>query len=150
MIWPQNKNLKVSGNYLSDSTSTFSIKFYRCVGPSICHSPSEIDNKIKDTQISILIYDWYVNFNDYENPIKPYVDDVYSYQLAPGFKKQLKLYVKLNEVELSDNYVLIDSPKNIILLMLIDSQLMCLQSHLMDKFLKWVCEWIKIRMYTKE
>ena len=111
LIWPQNKNFKVSGNYFSDSTSTFSIKLYRCVGPSICHSPSEIDNKIKNTQISILIYDWYVNFNDYENPIKPYVDDVYSYQLAPGFKKQLKLYVKLNEVELNDNYVLIDIPK---------------------------------------
>ena len=86
LIWPQNKNFKVSGNYFSDSTSTFSIKFYRCVGPSICHSSSDIDNKIKDTQISILVYDWYVNFNDYENPIKPYVDDVYSYQLAPGFK----------------------------------------------------------------
>ena len=113
LIWPRNKGFRLSGNYYSDTSSIFSIKLYRWSGSSLCHTSVEINDKIKDTVINIAINDWYVNFDDFNNPIKSFINDHFTYQLVSGFNKQLKLYVKQSKIELNDNYVLIENTQNI-------------------------------------
>ena len=44
-----------------------------------------------------------MDFEDYDTPVKSYVDDRYSYRGVPGFGKQVKMYLKENDVELSDS-----------------------------------------------
>ena len=108
---PLNKNYRVSGNYLSTIRRILNIRLYRCTGSPLCHSKAEIDAKMNDILFNVVIYNWYVDFDDYETPIKSYIDDIYSYQLTPGFNKQLKLYVKQNDVELNDAYLQIGNSK---------------------------------------
>ena len=100
-----NKDYRVAGNYLSAIRRILNIRLYRCTGSPLCRSAAEIDAVMKDTLFNIVIYNWYFDFDDYVTPIKAYFDDVYSYQLTPGFNKQLKLYIKQNDVELNDAYV---------------------------------------------
>ena len=53
-----------------------------------------------------------MNFDDYENPIKSYVDDIYTYQLSSSLDKRIKIYVKQNNLELNDNFVQIGNSKD--------------------------------------
>ena len=108
---PLNKNYRVSGNYLSAIRRILNIRLYRWAGSPLWHTKAEIDAKMQDTLFNVVIYNWYVDFDDYDSPIKAYFDDIYSYQLAPGFNKQLKLYIKQNDVELNDAFVQISNSK---------------------------------------
>ena len=113
IICPQSDKYKVSGNYLSNKQSIFSIRLYKWVGSSNWKSESEINSMMNNVYFNIAIKNWYVNFDDYVNPIRSYSDDMYSYQLAPGFNKKLKLYVKQNQVELNDNFVQISNTQDL-------------------------------------
>ena len=44
-----------------------------------------------------------MDFEDYDTPVKNYLDDKYTYRGLPGFGKQIVMYVKENSVELSDS-----------------------------------------------
>ena len=50
-----------------------------------------------------------MNFGDFENPIKSYINDHFTYQLVSGFNKQLKLHVKQCRVEMDDDYVKVEN-----------------------------------------
>jgi len=52
----------------------------------------------------------YMDFEDYESPVKIYMDDRFSYRGVPGFKKQVKMYMKENTVEMSDSLLGIGQP----------------------------------------
>ena len=72
---------------MSSKKTKFDIKLYRCIGSTSCRSTTEINNFMNDLYFCIVINNWYFNFDNYDNPIKSFIDDIYSYQLSPGFNK---------------------------------------------------------------
>ena len=45
----------------------------------------------------------YFDFDDYDDPIKTYLDDRFKFPLTSQFQKSITVYVQQNEVELKDN-----------------------------------------------
>ena len=64
---------------------------------------SDIDDQIKNKRIGILIANSYVDFNDYVNPVKRYLDDKYTFRLTPGHKKTVRTYLRHNTAEFRDS-----------------------------------------------
>ena len=104
LYWPQNKSYRVAGNYLSESMHFISINIKRWQGTG-WKSTKEIDNVINKAVFSILILNSYMDFNDYENPVKSYIDDRVSFFLQPSQCKYIKMYAKLNKATLDDDYL---------------------------------------------
>ena len=55
--------------------------------------------------MSVGVLSSYMDFNDYENPIKTYFDDRNSFYIVPTFSKEIRMYIKLNEADLDDDYI---------------------------------------------
>lgn len=53
--------------------------------------------------MSVYFVNSYLDFEDYDKPIKQYIEDRYTYRALPTYKKLIKMYIKENYVELSDN-----------------------------------------------
>ena len=68
-------------------------------------STADIDNAINKVVFSIMILNSYMDFNDYENPVKSYIDDRITSNLEPGHVKYVKMYAKLNKANLDDDYL---------------------------------------------
>ena len=51
----------------------------------------------------ILVSQSYFDFDDYEDPIKHYIDTKIYFKLVPGFTKQVEIYVQQNHAEQSDS-----------------------------------------------
>jgi hypothetical protein len=46
----------------------------------------------------------YFDFNDYEQPVKQYIDDSLFYEIEPNRLKKVNFYVMKSEIELQDSY----------------------------------------------
>ena len=59
----------------------------KCVNGSgiICQSPPNIDNKMKNILLNVILVNTYFDFDDYDSPVKTYMDDRYTYDLLPGY-----------------------------------------------------------------
>jgi len=53
--------------------------------------------------IDLVMINRYVDFNDYENPIKEFLDDTFYWVFVPSLKKLTNIYVKKNLVTLYDD-----------------------------------------------
>ena len=89
LYWPKNKDYRVAGNYLSEDMRFISIVLKRWQG-SGWKSTADIDNAINKVVFSIMILNSYMDFNDYENPVKSYIDDRITSNLEPGHVKYVK------------------------------------------------------------
>ena len=50
-----------------------------------------------------------MDFNDYSTPIKSLFDDSNVFNIIPGYLKEIKIYLKLSEANLDDDYLKIKS-----------------------------------------
>ena len=46
-----------------------------------------------------------MDFNDYQNPIKTYFDDRNSFYILPSISKEIRMFIKLSEADLDDDYL---------------------------------------------
>lgn len=69
----------------------------------ICHSDTEISDALNNAQLNIIVANSYLDFSDYGTPIKQITDDQNTFTIVDGFQKLIRLYVKYNTAELSDN-----------------------------------------------
>ena len=53
-----------------------------------------------------------LDFNDFDTPIKSFVDDRVSFYLLSGIAKLVKIYAKLNKAELNDDYMKLNPTVN--------------------------------------
>jgi hypothetical protein len=44
-----------------------------------------------------------MDFEDYDEVVKSYLDDSFSYRIMPDFTKEATVYARKNEVELEDS-----------------------------------------------
>ena len=80
-----------------------SVKLLKC--QTGCQSDNVIEGILKNAYLSLSIQNSYVDFDDYDTPVKSYLDDKYLFKGIPGYSKEVKLYLKENEVELTDSLI---------------------------------------------
>ena len=44
--------------------------------------------------IDMVVANTYFDFDDYDDPVKSYIDDRFLFNLLPGFKKQNMVYIQ--------------------------------------------------------
>ena len=92
-------------------TSLLILLWNKCKGTSWMPS-SVINAALIGITVNVAILNSYMDFNDYNTPIKTYVDDRTSFYLQTSSTKIVKIYAKLNNVNLEDDYLQLKSPSN--------------------------------------
>ena len=105
------KRFKVAGNYLSNNYQYILVSLTRCSGTN-CQSSEVIDNVLKRTLVTVIILNSYMDFNDFNTPIKTYIEDSNYFYLSSDFSKITRIYLKQNEANLNDDYLRLSSPLN--------------------------------------
>ena len=108
ILCPKHNDYTLQGAYSSNELKFLNISVVKCsplLGHENCATSQEIDIKLSTGRIVVVLQNSYVDFEDYENVIKTYVDDRFSYRVSPGFLKEAQIYVRNNHVSLSDNIV---------------------------------------------
>ena len=68
-----------------------------------------IDAAILGSVATVVYSNSYMDFNDFENPIKAAIDDRTYFYISPSSTKVAKMYAKLNKATLDDDYLKIKS-----------------------------------------
>ena len=64
---------------------------------------TEINDYIDNSSLIVLVSSSYFDFDDYENPIKSYIDTKFYYNLDSSFTKTADIYVRKSFAEQSDS-----------------------------------------------
>ncbi|CAI2384266.1 unnamed protein product [Moneuplotes crassus] len=105
---PDSRNFSVLGNILSETVSYFSFRITRCNNATstvTCQSNTTINSILKKVQIRVYIVNTYFDFEDYDNPIKTYLDGRFLYDIMPGFSQNIGIRLQKNEAEIQDDYL---------------------------------------------
>ena len=106
-ICPKSLDIGLLGNYYSLNKSIIHAEYTKCKGTNSngvpCKSDTEINNLIDSLSLTITILSAYFDFEDYNNPIKYYLDDHFYYNFMSGFTVWAEIGVRQNNVELSDS-----------------------------------------------
>ena len=94
---PVNRNYRIAGNYLANNFQYISVAIIKWKGDG-CQPLSIIDATLQQIVVSVPVMNNYMDFNDYSTPIKSHFDDRNSFRILPSFSKQIKIYLKLSEV----------------------------------------------------
>ena len=108
-ICPLSDDYFLSSNFLGDEMSIFEIKVSKCTNTTennnFWKSDEEIDSALQNINFIAYIISTYFDFNDYENPIKTYVDDTDYFNI-----RSTSLYYDY-EVKVQQNHAyMIDNP----------------------------------------
>ena len=107
LYWPTNNRYKVAGNYLANNYQFVSIVLTRWTGAGgvVCKPSTLIDAKIAKTIVSLVIVNKYMDFTDFNTPVKSYVDDRNYFYLYPTATKLWRVYLQQNEAITNDDYL---------------------------------------------
>ena len=107
-LCPENNNFFVQGNSIANSYSFFDINITRWVNDTesdlIWGDEEEIDDILTDIELNIALVNSYFDFEDYDNPVKTYLDDRFRYNLVNSLEKFVVISLQENEAETKDNY----------------------------------------------
>ena len=98
---PKNNNYKVAGNYLAENYQFITIKLKKC--STGCAPDAAIKAVLEQSFLNNLMVNSYVDFDDYETPVKNYMDDRYSYRGVSTMNKRARIFIKENAVDLTDS-----------------------------------------------
>ena len=103
---PSTKNFTIAANYYAPRYDYIEIKVYRCNPSSskVTWKPN-ISDVMKQTQLAFMVSNNYLDFNNYTDPIHEYLDDRFFWDLAPGLRKKIDIFVKNNGAELIDDFI---------------------------------------------
>ena len=87
---------------MSQEMKYIQVDFKKCKGSSSCQSDTTINSKLKHGQVYLNFKTKYLDFNDYETPVKSAINDKHYFRIIPGFQKVAYVYLQKNEVELKD------------------------------------------------
>ena len=78
------------GNTLSETYKYFEFNINKCDNATssvVCATPAQINAVQENLGIALYVVNSYFDFDDYNNPVKTYIDDRFFYNLIPGFTK---------------------------------------------------------------
>ena len=90
ILWPEDKNYSLAGNFFADRYDTLVLTVSRCnnlTSNNTCKSALEIEAAITDFRVALIFSNSYMDFDDYTNPIKQFSDDRNAYTLLSGYRK---------------------------------------------------------------
>ena len=95
------------GNSFADNFTFFELLITRWSGTdskgNTWKSDAEIDKAIDSTYIQLAMINSYFDFDDYNKPIKSFLDDQFFYPLTSGFTKNANMYIRQNTAEQKDS-----------------------------------------------
>ena len=111
LYWPASNRYKVAGNYLSNNYQFISIILAKWTGDGgvVCQPSDVINAKLVDIIVSLVIVNKYMDFTDFNTPVKSYVDDRNYFYLNPFVYKVWRVYLQQNEAITNDDYLKIKS-----------------------------------------
>ena len=81
------------------------VNLYKCEGVG-CKSDAEIDDIVNTHNIDIEVISTYFDFNNYDNPIQHFLQDLNIVALTPNLSQYVNYYVRENTATLNDNIFL--------------------------------------------
>ena len=107
---PVNDDYIISGNFASEAYEYLQINLLEC-NPNdenltiTCKSPEEIRAYVTNGRFNMVLVNSYIDFDDYDTPIKTFLDDRYTYKIVYDYQKIAKLYVRQNDAILADDLI---------------------------------------------
>ena len=71
--------------------------------PVVCKSIEEINFRIDKSLMNIWMVSTYIDFSDYEQPVKQFIDEQYYFVFKSDEKQAVEVDLHLNEVEFNDD-----------------------------------------------
>ena len=103
-IWPKNTNFYISGNFNSLNFEVIQISLSKWTGLN-CKSDDVINQVVINNYIDLQIMSAYFDFNDFSNPVKPYLDDLSYISIMKDNEAFITYKVKVNEVYDNSNII---------------------------------------------
>ena len=103
LFWPVDKDYKLRGNRNANNSLAMEIVVKKCSNKSYCLTDEEIDNYLNNNDIifTLVLQLYYVDSNDYDSPLKPYIENELDWRLVPDVHKKIKILLSYNKF--SDN-----------------------------------------------
>ena len=105
--WPKSNNVKVQGNIFNPNYAYFLATIEKWVGTDSkgnpCKSDIEIEKAISKSSLSAAFVNAYFDSNDFDKPVKEFVDDRLFEYLVNGYTKEIAVYIKKDLIELQDS-----------------------------------------------
>ena len=70
------------------------LDFKKCKNGVSCQTDTNINTMLKNGQVYLSFKMNYFDFNDYQTPLKPVINDRYSFRIVQGFTKIVTMYLK--------------------------------------------------------
>lgn len=70
-----------------------------------CHDEADIDTWIDQAQVNMFYNNFYFDSDDYDDPIKRYIDDKIWWTIMPKIRKDADIFVRRNYISLNDGFV---------------------------------------------
>lgn len=87
---PDSDDFSVTGNSISNLYSTFELSISTCT----TGCPADLAEKTKGLIVSVAVANTFFDFEDYDDPVKTFIDDRFTYFLIPDFKKTITAYIQ--------------------------------------------------------
>ncbi|CAI2377012.1 unnamed protein product [Moneuplotes crassus] len=99
-ICPQNRNFLIQGNSLSEDFLYLELNIDKC--KTGC--PADLDTVLSKIRMEIPFVNTYFNFDDFNSPVKTYIDGRLTFDLLPGYLIRNDVFIQKNEAEYLDSY----------------------------------------------
>ena len=106
-VCPKTNDYYISSNYLGDQTSILEILIKKWENTTENNNhwkdDSEINEKMNKHWVQIFVLSTYFDYDDFDNPLKTFVDDQDAYGMNNQLSSYLEIKVQQNKAYLSDN-----------------------------------------------
>ena len=105
--WPKTTNFTVKGNFYDPNYSRIEVQVLKWNGTdskgNLWKSDEIIKSKMSEIYLDVILSNSYFDGDDYENPIKDYMDDrIYAFPNW-GYWSGMTAYMQKNSIELKDS-----------------------------------------------
>lgn len=98
-------NYPLFGNFFSPSNAMLIVNITKCTGHSYCKPLSEINSMLEGSGMIIVPKNSYVDFDDFDSPVKTYYDDKFMYNYETGRCWYIDLLLNKNLAEIDDRLI---------------------------------------------
>ena len=101
-LCPKSRDFFVKSNFNSKNYQVIQLSFHKWTGPS-WKSSAEVENVLLNNNIDFSIVSSYFDFNDYENPVHSYLQDLNYYYMMSNLYQEATYHIYQNQGLLNDN-----------------------------------------------
>ena len=95
--WIDQDDFLLGGSDISDEYNYISIQLSKWTNQSYCQNQTEIDSKISELTVHFGITSYFFDIEDYEDPLKIFIDDDIYLFAEPNYKKEYFVRIKQDE-----------------------------------------------------